>query len=403
MDFSDFCSNIKYSVTAHLDSHLTEHALIKQRFLAELALLEASSDADTAANMTKATVLFEALYRCLPESALKQDLSLIRVKRWSQHFGTPTIAFLLSWQMQIDATIRLLEGDGVEAGSSSDVTLSEPYYVDSVNHLLANPACIARVQAPGSREVTGMFTKTHNPFGGFTTTPCDPVSQKFLEHAALSAQSGGKVLEIGAAFGAATLAAISKGATVFCNDIDPKNLAVVRQRYLETAPEDSESVTGDSSRLVLVPGALPDELIGLPEGQFDAILVCRVLHFFSGSKIEESLGLMSRLLTPGGKVYIVCETPFLRNWERFIPEYARRVESGMEWPGEITEPAAFESSGRSASLPKFVHWITKEVLERSLSKAGFEIEYAEYIDRKGQFPDDLLLSGQESVGAIARI
>ena len=171
---------------------------------------------------------------------------------------------------------------------------------------------------------------------------------------------------------------------------------------METTDDSSESLTGDSSRLVLVPGELPNELIGLPEKHFDAILICRVLHFFSGSKIEESLALLAKLLAPKGKIYIVCETPFLRNWQRFIPEFNRRVEENEEWPGEITEPAKYESSGRASSLPKFVHWITKEVLDRSLVKAGFSVEHSEYINRKGQFPDDLLLpeQGKESIGAI---
>ena len=194
--------------------------------------------------------------------------------------------------------------------------------------------------------------------------------------------------------------ALAAGVTVFCNDIDPDNLAVVRQRFMESTDDPSESLTGDSNKLVLIPGELPNELMGLPEKQFDAILICRVLHFFSGAKIEESLALLSKLLAPKGKIYIVCETPFLKNWQRFIPEFNKRVENDEEWPGEITEPAKYESSGRANSLPKFVHWITREVLERSLKRAGFSVEHSAYIDRSGQFPDDLLEDGRESVGAI---
>ncbi|ASQ45115.1 class I SAM-dependent methyltransferase [Legionella clemsonensis] len=221
----------------------------------------------------------------------------------------------------------------------------------------------------------------------------------------MSAKDGGKVLEIGAAFGAATLEAIARGATVFCNDINPENLAVVRQRFLEATNACIDSLTGDSGALVLIPGELPDELIGLPKKYFAAILICRVFHFFSGAKIEEALGLLSTLLAPEGKIYIVCETPFLKNWQRFIPEFNKRVEENEEWPGEIAEPANYESSGRVSSLPKFVHWITKEVLERSLIKEGFSIEHSEYINRSGQFPEDLLLPeyGKESIGAIGVI
>ena len=77
------------------------------------------------------------------------------------------------------------------------------------------------------------------------------------------------------------------------------------------------------------------------------------------------------------------------------------MKNNLKWPGEITNPAAFENSGRIDSLPKFVHWITKEILERSLIQSKFAIDYLSYIDRKDQFPHDLLLDGRESIGAIA--
>ncbi|MFO9238422.1 class I SAM-dependent methyltransferase [Legionella pneumophila serogroup 1] len=407
MEFLDFCKAIQEAVENDNKSNgVPEKNLI---LLAELDKIIKSDEKNKSLSMTQATILFEGFYRHLNTESLKKDFQIIRAKRWEHHFGTPTITFLLSYKLQIDKTTKLFDELSLKAEPPVDfpwlISTIEGFSIDHDNNVVTDPKSVSSVDAPISRETTGIFTKTHNPFGGFTTTPCDPVSQRFIEHAALSAKNGGKVLEIGAAFGAATLEAIAKGATVFCNDIDPENLAVVRQRFMETTDDLSESVTGDSSKLILVPGELPNELIGLPEKQFDAILICRVLHFFSGAKIEESLGLLSKLLAPKGKIYIVCETPFLRNWQRFIPEFNRRIENEEEWPGEITEPAKFESSGRASSLPTFVHWITKEVLDRSLLKAGFSIEHSEYINRSGQFPEDLLLPeyGKESIGAIGVI
>lgn len=407
MEFLDFCKAIQEAVENNNKINgASEKNLI---LLAELDKIIKSDEVNKSLCMTQATILFEGFYRHLSTESLKKDLQIIRANRWEHHFGTPTITFLLSFKSQIDKTTKLFDELTLEAEPTIDfpwlISKIGGFSIDHDNNVVTDPKSVSRVEAPLTRETTGIFTKTHNPFGGFTTTPCDPVSQRFIEHAVLSAKKGGKVLEIGAAFGAATLEAIAKGATVFCNDIDPENLAVVRQRFMETTDDPSESLTGDSSKLILVPGELPNELIGLPEKQFDAILICRVLHFFSGAKIEESLALLSKLLAPNGKIYIVCETPFLRNWQRFIPEFNRRVENKEEWPGEITEPAKFESSGRASSLPKFVHWITKEVLDRSLLKAGFAIEHSEYINRSGQFPEDLLLPeyGKESIGAIGVI
>jgi ubiquinone/menaquinone biosynthesis C-methylase UbiE len=321
-------------------------------------------------------------------------------------FKCLAITFLLSYQSQLAATKELFDRhltlEKKQSISPWDIHPKKNAVWDKNNHIYADPQSLFGVETPIDREKTGFFTKTHNPLGGFTTTACDRISQKFIQHAGKCAKHGGKALEIGAAFGAATLESVTRGATVFCNDLEPRNLAVVRKRFLEAIEDEPESITGDSDQLIFLPGAFPEECIGLPENHFDASLICRVLHFFSGIKIEESLTLLYKLLVPGGKIYLVCETPYLKNWQSFIPEFKKRVSDGMEWPGEITNPQDFESSGRAQSLPQFVHWMTKEVLERSLTRAGFFVEQCAYINRQGQFPGDLLLpeEGKESVGAI---
>lgn len=362
------------------------------------------SEQDDLLKMTQLTIIFEALNQSIPQSnPLKQKLNEIRLLRWGSHYGTPTITFLLTYGVEIEQTRKLFTDK--ELAQSKDKpwtrTVDRKLTPDKENLVLIDTDATEQVSMPLEEEKTGQFLKTHNPSGGFTTTPCDPVSQKFIEYASEVALKSGTVLEIGAAFGAASLQALARGARVFCNDIDPSNLAVVRNRHLKFLQEKQGSVTGDDSKLVLVPGSFPDELAGLPNNFFDAILICRVLHFFTGEQIEKSLEQLTTHLKPGGKLFVVCETPYLKNWQKFIPEFERRVVQGVKWPGEITNPAEYESSGRAASLPKFVHWISKEVLEKSLLQSKLGVEHLSYIDRCGQFPDDLLLDQRESIGAVA--
>lgn len=356
---------------------------------------------DNSLKMTRMTILLEGFYRSIPEQyALKNKLNLIRLERWYNHYGTPTITFLLTYNSEIKQTQQLFDLTTSVIDKRPlpwQINKPAPTVKDETNNVIVNEQSYASVTMPAIDEKAGELLKTYNPSGGFTTTPCDPVSQNFIEYAA----NGRTVLEIGAAFGAASLQALAKGATVFCNDIEPSNLAVVRNRYLQKSSVQKVFTSGDCNKLVLVPGSFPDELASLPKNFFDAILICRVLHFFSGSQIEKALQQLSDYLKPGGKLFIVCETPFLKNWQKFIPEYEKRVEQGVKWPGEITNPSDFENSGRSASLPKFVHWITKEPLERSLTQSKFGVEHLSYIDRCGQFPSDLLLDGRESIGAVA--
>lgn len=349
--------------------------------------------------MTQMTIFFEALYCYISDdSSLKEQLRNIRLERWSSHYGTPTLTFLLTYQSVIEKTSALFSDLSILTAQSSKpwmMIVNKDLVVDQDNNVSIYKKSVISVPMP-IEEKKGELLKTHNPSGGFTTAPCDPVSEKFLKYVMEIAKHNGTVLEIGAAFGAASLQALEQGAQVFCNDIDPRNLAVVRNRYIK---KDLNSVTGDEDNLILLPGSFHEEL-ELPNNFFDAILISRVLHFFSGDKIEKSLEKLADYLKPGGKLFIVCETPFLKNWKKFIPEYEKRLADGVTWPGEITSPADYESSGRITSLPKFVHWITKEILERSLKKIKFGIEFLSYINREGQFPDDLLLDGKESIGAI---
>lgn len=374
-----------------------------RELIEKLSTLLAEDNVGLFDKMTKMTILFEGFYRFVSDnSEIKKQLLLIRLQRWKNHFGTPTLLFLLSYQQQIDAIsnrFKLIESGQVDIQDLAAVVGLE---IDDDSNVAIDGEAIKNVVMPAVAESAGKLIKTNNPIGGFTTIPCDPYSKKFLSYVEEIAKHDGKVLEIGAAFGAASLEALSLGATVYCNDIDPKNLAVVSNRYFDGLNSDRNSGTGDSTKLVFVPGSFPDELSGLPKNSFDAILICRVLHFFKGETIEKSIKQMGELLKPGGKLFIICETPYLKNWKKFIPEFEKRVNQGIEWPGEITNPADYESSGRAVTLPAFVHWISKDILERTIKQSGlFEIEQSCYIDRAGQFPDDLILDGKESVGAVA--
>lgn len=403
MKFVEFYHKVKLAIEEH---GLSDPYVFwpSGYFLTCLNKIMLDSNIDNHLRMTRMSVLFEGFYRSLDEGkSLRKRLTDIRLERWGNHYGTPTITFLLTYNVQIEKTrcvFGLASSYTEESPKPWEILNSTRFTVDEQNFVLVDEKSVSTVVVPSEDEKTGQFLKTHNPTGGFTTTPCDPVSQKFIEYACEVAGRNGTVLEIGAAFGSASLQALAKGAKVFCNDIDPSNLAVVRNRHVKADSIQQASVTGDDSKLIFVPGSFPDELAGLPKNYFDAILICRVLHFFTGEQIEKSLEQLSTHLKPGGKLFIVCETPYLKNWQRFIPEFEKRVIEGVKWPGEITNPADYESSGRVASLPKFVHWINKEVLEKSLTQTKFGVEHLSYIDRYGQFPSDLLLDGRESIGAI---
>lgn len=232
-------------------------------------------------------------------------------------------------------------------------------------------------------EDTQLFVPTLNK-QGYALPNLDPFSKKFTEYAK------GQFLEIGAAFGYTTLKALENGSEVTANDLDERHL-----EYLKT----QAAVLG-YLKLKTIAAEFP---IGLsfPTQSFRKILISRVLHFFAGEKIKQSLKQVYDWLEPNGELYVICETTYSTNWKTFIPEYQKRKEAGEVYPGEITNPTHWERSW-SENLPSFVHWQDKESLTHLLKEAGFEVIEVDYINRSGQFPDELLLDGRESVGIIGR-
>ncbi len=65
----------------------------------------------------------------------------------------------------------------------------------------------------------------------------------------------------------------------------------------------------------------------------DAILACRVLHFFDSAALMQSARQMFSWLARDGKAFIVGESVYVGTMRAFVPEYERRLAAGDPWPG----------------------------------------------------------------------
>lgn len=350
--------------------------------------------------MTLLSILYEAFYHSLHSIEDKQNALFIRFKRWRKNFGLPSIQFLISYNNEINLLEKkLIGGESRDFEPLTNPDLFKNKIIDKHNQVMVLNDFSSQLSTHNPFDNSTHFIKTYNPIGGYTLPSFDPYTFKFLSFIKNFNNKACKVLEIGAGLGYASIAALKNGAEVFCNDIEPLNLAFIENKY--KASINFDEYISCSKNLNLLPGSFPEELQALPPSSFDAILISRVLHFFSGEKIHAALKLIFKLLKSQGRIYIICETPYLKNWVKFIPEYELRVQNNVEWPGEISNPSQFESSGRSASLPELVHWFTKEAMENALLKNNFKILASSYINRINQFPSDLLLDGRESLGIEA--
>src|SRR5262245_30795394 len=187
---------------------------------------------------------------------------------------------------------------------------------------------------------------TDNEHG--STFPLSHYSLAFIDFAP---RAPGPVLDIGAAYGVCTLPALAAGAEVIANDISAGELAALEAK----APE------AERRRLTLVPGRFPEDL-DFPAGSLGAVHAAHVLHFLDGPTLQMGCRKMFGWLLPGGKVFVVCFTPYHRFVQAFIPTYEDRVRRGDPWPGYIEDSAAFVLEQHR--IPKQVHLMDDRVLSR---------------------------------------
>ncbi len=227
------------------------------------------------------------------------------------------------------------------------------------------------------------FKKTLNNTG-FARLTVDPMVSEFVTDA--KSQNDYWSLEIGAGVGTDTSAIINSGAKLYCNDLDANHMQIIREK-LDNHPH-LKLLVGDFLSLQFEHNSL------------HSIYASRVLHFLTPAEIKQAFILFHHWLKKDGKLFVTMETPFLKNWQKFIPEFEKRKQDNIDFPGFINNPRDFESSGFSEDLPTVVHWFDVDTLSKISTQHGFIIDRVHYVDRKNDFPQQLLLDGRESVAGI---
>lgn len=225
---------------------------------------------------------------------------------------------------------------------------------------------------------------TLNSMGYMLSKP-EKYNQAFID---FSQHAAGPVLDIGAAYGLATIPALEKGAYVIANDLDERHLQILK----------SKVPPSQLNRLELKPGRMPNE-IDFAANSLGAVLASRVLGFILPEELELSLNKIFNWIKPGGKFFFVSGSLY-GTFQKFLPTYQKRKAEGHMWPGFI-EDVPLYSPGRVSDLPQYVHVLDEDILSRSLKKAGFLIEEMGFYSASEEHPQDMKLDGREMIGAIA--
>jgi len=218
-------------------------------------------------------------------------------------------------------------------------------------------------------------------------TTLDEISREFVRFA--STQIPRPALDIGAAFGVATHAALSEGVPMIANDIDGEHLDILIDR----------TPLPHRSRVKTVLGVFPDE-ITFPQGTFSAVLLSRVMHFFDGPTVERSISRLHDWLATGGKAFVVVESSRFLERPILRRTYEKQKAAGQRWPGFVR--------GVKRLLPKLahlvpdqLHYLDPDILSRAFEEQGFIVEAAKHFNRV-EDPSDPENAVRQSVGLIAR-
>lgn len=215
------------------------------------------------------------------------------------------------------------------------------------------------------------------------------IGEKFVDFAS---KCDGVVMDIGAAFGVATIPALQAGAKVIAVDIC--------KEHLDTIPS---KIDEDLKRnLLTIHAGFPD--MNVPQMTLDGVYISQVFPFLTGQQIEAGIAKIYNWLKPGGKIFIVSFTPYLSHVASYIPVYEEKKKNGEPWPGYIENLTQYCSdSSIGNKLPSSIHHVDQQDVERALINAGFKIELSILLgDEMNELPEGIKFDNRERIGVIAR-
>jgi len=222
--------------------------------------------------------------------------------------------------------------------------------------------------------------------------PLNDIGQDFVDFAK---DAPGLVVDMGAAFGVATIPILKKHIPVLACDMERAHLDELNNR---TSPS-------LRSYLKLQKGYFPKDF-NFEEKSIGAILLSHILHFLSPIELEEAFDKLALWLAPQGKLFIACYSPYLANMKDYLPLYEARLAKGIRWPYWRLNNAHdyFSINGshfENHEIPPTLNYLDLPLLTQALKSRGFSIEKAEYLDPdKNSIPLSARLDGREWCGVV---
>lgn len=208
---------------------------------------------------------------------------------------------------------------------------------------------------------------------GYTTRNLMETSDEFVKFAGKCTLP---VLDVGAAFGETTVAALKAGATVISNEVDAKSLEYIVKR--------ADLTDDDRKRLYLKEGFMPFDC-DFEESSLGAVHASRVMHFFTPEAVDEFFKRVHKWLAQDGAFFLITSSPY--HWvtpENFYKQYEEQFKAGVLFPGVITD-----FSYRHPETPDHTHGynhaMDPKLIYRLAVKNDFLIKRLGYLPGRGEY------------------
>jgi SAM-dependent methyltransferase len=228
---------------------------------------------------------------------------------------------------------------------------------------------------------------THNQRG--FTYRLSPFGEAFVD---FSGSSKYPVLDIGAAFGVASIPALEAGAEVIAVDVDKSHL----EKLVENVPNHLKA------KVRTIASRFQD--LNFPATSLGAVYISQVLPFLKGEEIEDRFQKIHDWLVPGGKLFVVSFTPYIEHVASYIPIYEQKKSQNVEWAGYISDLSQYSFDNDIVkNLPNQINHVDIDDLKRVCLKYDFKIEKLELFgDPHNTLPKGIKYDDRERVGLIAR-
>ncbi len=239
------------------------------------------------------------------------------------------------------------------------------------------------IQKPGADGRTQTLNRK-----GAASASFDYAMRKFLEFG-----KGKEILEIGGCYGDVMLQALRQSeadlkqneATKYVlSDLDERHLFIAA-RCLSEKIQQNWLHQGSANQVKFIQVDITKAYQIQKLDQYDAVYVGKVFHFFTPEQLELAVKHLFLLLKPEGQIFITALSPYLKHYEKFIPEYERRVSAGEEYPGYIKKLRDYIDISNSTPLQitnmidETFLFLDPKTLKEVFERNGFKILECKFV------------------------